>query len=194
MNRASGLTTQKNYRSLLYLYSFLIVLIGIVLSGVVLLWTLPSDLGEGYHNVQATLRAIQQVLFVRIAVAYSVTTLVVLLAMAILHLLYSHRIAGPAYRMTQDAARIAEGDLSRTIRFRQSDNLLDMADSINSVVMQFRDQINQIQQTLTQIEQQTDSLDTLIRSNGDNSAIQQTFETISQDCNSITDKLAEIRS
>jgi nitrogen fixation/metabolism regulation signal transduction histidine kinase len=194
MSRATGLTTQKNYRLLLYVYSLVIVLLGVSFAGLAVVWSLPDNLGEGYHNIQAMLRGIQQVLFWRISLLYSITTLLIVIAMVILHLLYSHRIAGPAYRIGLEAAKIAQGNLVGKIRFRQSDNLMDMAESMNDVAMTYQAQIRNVRECLADIEERSQKLNTLIQQGKYEGVIKQEAEEIAGKCNAIADSLAEIRT
>jgi len=194
MNRAIGLTTQKNYSLLLYVYSLVIVLLGVLFAELGVLWSLPDNLGEGYHNVQATVRGIQHVLLWRIALLYTITTLLVVLAMAVLHLLYSHRIAGPVYRIGQEAAKIAQGNLAVTIKFRKLDNLMDMADSMNAVSLRYREHISCVQECLSVIEQQSLKMNTLIQQETDEGAIKQAAEVIVNNSTAIDRCLAEIRT
>jgi len=44
---------------------------------------------------------------------------------------FSHKIAGPVYRMKQYLRQIAEGDFSTRITLRKRDELADLAESIN---------------------------------------------------------------
>jgi methyl-accepting chemotaxis protein len=194
MSRAIGLTTQKNYRLLLYVYSLVIVLLGVSFAACAVVWSLPGDLGEGYHNVQAMLRGIQQVLFLRISLLYTVTTLLIVIAMVILHLLYSHRIAGPAYRIGLEAAKIAQGDLSVTVRFRRRDSLMDMAEFMNDITLRYQDDVCQIQDGLATIEERSKKLDALVQEGKNEGAMKQEADEIARKCSDIAGRLAEIRT
>jgi methyl-accepting chemotaxis protein len=47
---------------------------------------------------------------------------------------FSHRMAGPVYRMEKFIKKIAEGDLSGTVRLRKGDHFQSFATSINLMV------------------------------------------------------------
>jgi methyl-accepting chemotaxis protein len=194
MNHTIGLTTQKNYRLFLYVYSLVIVLFGLLFSGLGLFWSLPDNLGEGYHNVQAMLRDIQQVLFWRITLLFIISTILIVLVMVVLYLLYSHRIAGPAYRIGQEAAKIAKGNLTVEIRFRKHVNLMDMADSMNDVVLQYREHIKYVQECLSIIEERSSKMNTLIQQGKHEGSIKLEAEEISKSYDAIASCLAEIRT
>jgi methyl-accepting chemotaxis protein len=189
-----GLTTREHYRLFLYVNTFVIVLLGAAFAGWGVFWSFPAGLGEGYHNVQAQVREIGNVLFWRVAVLYAVISLLILLAMVVLHLLYSHRIAGPAYRIGRETARIAGGELTGNIHFRQKDNLTDMADSLNVVAEQYRSRINTVKDCLTVIEAQAASASDLIRQGKDRAALRQAAEAITSNVKRIERSLSEMRT
>jgi len=51
----------------------------------------------------------------------------------ILGLLFSHRIAGPVYRIGKTLEEISKGNLSLRVRLRKGDELVDLADMINNL-------------------------------------------------------------
>ena len=51
----------------------------------------------------------------------------------ILGLLFSHRIAGPVYRISKTLQEISKGNLGLKIRLREGDELIDLADAINNL-------------------------------------------------------------
>ena len=55
----------------------------------------------------------------------------------ILGLLFSHRIAGPVYRIGKTLRDISKGNLSLRIRLREGDELIDLADTINNLTENF---------------------------------------------------------
>jgi methyl-accepting chemotaxis protein len=93
-----------------------------------------------------------------------------------------------------EAAKIAQGNLVGKIRFRQSDNLMDMAESMNEVAMKYQEHIRNVQQCLADIEDRSQKLETLVRQGKYEGAIKQEAEEIAGKCNAIADTLAEIRT
>jgi methyl-accepting chemotaxis protein len=55
----------------------------------------------------------------------------------ILGLLFSHRIAGPVYRIEKTLGDISKGNLGLKIRLREGDELVDLAYMINNLVENF---------------------------------------------------------
>jgi len=59
----------------------------------------------------------------------------------ILGLLFSHRIAGPVYRIEKTLGDISKGNLGLKIRLREGDELVDLAYMINNLVEKFNETI-----------------------------------------------------
>lgn len=57
----------------------------------------------------------------------------------IVSIMYSHQIAGPAYKLEKSLQRIAAGDLTFEIHLRRHDNLKEVASAINHMLAEFRE-------------------------------------------------------
>ena len=57
----------------------------------------------------------------------------------IVSIMYSHQIAGPAYKLEKSIQRIARGDLTFEIHLRKNDNLKEVAAAINQMLSRFRE-------------------------------------------------------
>jgi methyl-accepting chemotaxis protein len=189
-----GLTTHHNYRMKLYLNTFVIVLLGAAIAGFGVFWLFPASLGENFHSVQAIVRELRKVLFWRVASLYAVISLLIVLATTALHLLYSHRIAGPAYRLGREAGRIARGDLTGQIKCRSTDNLTEMADSLCEVESQYRGRINAVKDGLTSLEQQSKTVSVLLQQGKNEAALRKAAENIVSSVKKIEQSLSEVRT
>ena len=85
--------------------------------------------------------------------ALFVTALVTIIA-ALRLLIFSHRIAGPLYRLEKSAETIGAGDLSLRVRLRSADQLQDLAHSMDEMVSDLRTRVQAI-------KKQTERLDKL---------------------------------
>lgn len=189
-----GLTTQRNYSLLLYVKTFAIVVVGAAIAGWGVFRLFPPGLGEGYHNTLAAVQAIRSVLFWKIATVYAVIGIPCIPAIAVLHLFYSHRIAGPVYRIGLEAARLAQGDLSGKIKFRPKDNLADMADMLNNVASQYRGRISAVKEYLAVIDVQSKTMSGLIQQGKDGAALKQAAKEITNNVRNIERSLSELRT
>jgi len=187
-------TTQRNYRLLLWAKTFGILLVGAAIAGGGMFWSFPAGLGEGYHNALAAVQAIRTELFWKIATVYAVIGIPCILAIAVLHLFYSHRIAGPVYRISLEADRIAQGDLSGKISFRPKDSLAEMADMLNNVASQYRGRISTVKEYLAVIDAQSKKMSDLIQQGQDDAMLKQASEIIANNVRNIERYLSEIRT
>ena len=96
---------------------------------------LSHDYGEAFFTLQSVKRAIFPLLFASIQ---SITLLtVVSIAIAVISLFFSHKIAGPLYRFEKSMEAVGSGDLTCVVRLRAGDQFLrlenTMCTSINSM-------------------------------------------------------------
>jgi methyl-accepting chemotaxis protein len=186
------LATQGRYRLYLYLHSFIIIAAGAFFAAWGVLRTVPAGLGGGYHTGEAALREIERLLLWRVALVYVVIAVLIIIATAVLHLFYSHRIAGPAHRIGLEAAKIGRGSLSGNIAFREKDNLMDMADSLNDLAAKYRNRLSAVDESLTLIETQSRTVAETIRKGGKEAELRQTAKEISDSVRKIENSLAEM--
>ena len=68
-----------------------------------------------------------------------INNLIILVLIAVIGIFYSHRIAGPAYRMEQDIARVLSGETGVAIRLRKKDKLKSLANKINLLIKELEE-------------------------------------------------------
>lgn len=72
----------------------------------------------------------------------------------VIGLLFSHRIAGPVYRLKKAMEQVGEGDLSLLIRLRSGDELHELKDAFNDMVSNLRDKVKEVDRRLNQPAQE----------------------------------------
>ena len=187
------ITARRSYRVLLFIYTFIIVVLGAGLAGVGLILLFPKNLGEGYEAVLTTVQGLEQVLLAKVGITYAVLSVFIVIAVIVLHLFYSHRIAGPAFRLGRESRVIGEGNLRGNIRFRRKDNLTDMGDSLNQVASRYHDRIRAIRDHLSLIEAQSKSVADLARQGRGEPAAERTIDEIALNIKSLEKVLSEPR-
>lgn len=60
--------------------------------------------------------------------------LIIMVLITIIGLFYSHKIAGPIYRIETDIARVLGGEQGVRIRLRKGDKLMSLADNVNKLI------------------------------------------------------------
>ena len=61
-----------------------------------------------------------------------------------LRVFFPHAIAGPLHKIERELVDIGKGDLRKEIRIRKGDELKDLANSVNIMVRELRDDIKAI--------------------------------------------------
>ncbi|PKM92578.1 MAG: hypothetical protein CVU80_02620, partial [Elusimicrobia bacterium HGW-Elusimicrobia-4] len=69
----------------------------------------------------------------------AVKSLVFMVFVAFISVYFSHRIAGPIYRLTKDLlTMINDGDLTKQFRLREKDELKELAEALNTMTANLR--------------------------------------------------------
>jgi len=66
--------------------------------------------------------------------AVFISNLMIMVALALMAVLYSHRVAGPVYRIKSVINRALSGEPEQRIFLRQGDELKDLAEKINALL------------------------------------------------------------
>jgi len=82
----------------------------------------------------------------------------------ILGLLFSHKIAGPVYRISKTLNDISNGDLSLRIRLREGDELVDLANTINNLVDNLSKTLASDKDIVIKIEKDLEEISKLVSS------------------------------
>jgi len=82
----------------------------------------------------------------------------------ILGLLFSHRIAGPVYRISKTLEEITKGNLGLKIKLRKGDELVDLADMINNLTDNINKTIISDKDIAIKIEKDLEEIKKLISS------------------------------
>lgn len=101
-----------------------------------LYFSLARSLGDSYGSAIYTIHELKiRVLPLIFASSYSILILgLITAAIAVISVLFSHRIAGPLFRLEKSLEAIASGDLTVSTRFRGMDQLSVLADDLNAMV------------------------------------------------------------
>ena len=95
--------------------------------------------------------------------AISLTIAIVVFLLACIY--YSHRIAGPAYKLSNCLEDIGDGDLRIRVQLRTSDYLKDVADAVNGVTLKFHNTLSSIQESVQSMKDsaERDNAEDLLR-------------------------------
>ena len=97
---------------------------------------LDKSLEGSYANAIYTMSDLKIRIFPLIFAAfYSIFILgLITVALIVIALLYSHKIAGPIFRLEKNLEAIGWGDLTVNTKFRGNDQLMSLAEDVNTMV------------------------------------------------------------
>ncbi len=125
-----------------YFKSFIVLNTVLFACGAILTVTglslLLGDRGTSYADSYALLAELNRSLVDKTLFLFSLTLLLSIAAIIVIAILYSHRVAGPLYRLGMQARRIASGDLAEPVHLRKTDVLHAVADDLNDLSGRYR--------------------------------------------------------
>ncbi|OGP21076.1 MAG: hypothetical protein A2054_00680 [Deltaproteobacteria bacterium GWA2_55_10] len=126
--------------------------------------SLDADVGGSYTQAIYTIYDLKlRILPLIFASSYSMLVLaVVAIAVAVISVLYSHKIAGPIFRLERNMEQIGSGDLTVSTRFRGGDQLSLLADDLNSMVRSLNHTARSATEALEAMRRSEDALKDLL--------------------------------
>lgn len=140
----------------------LLTLLGGAAVVALLYFSLARSLGDSYGSAIYTIHELKiRVLPLIFASSYSILILgLVTGAIAVISVLFSHKIAGPLFRLEKSLDAIASGDLTVATRFRGMDQLSVLADELNAMVRS----LNHASRSVMDSAEEVKTAETLLRS------------------------------
>jgi methyl-accepting chemotaxis protein len=137
----------------------LIFIMGLAVTAGIFLLLKRQPIGPTYGEGFRMLARLDRDIFYKSLVIYGGTVLVTLVCIAVITMLYSHRVAGPVYRLRLFAAQIMGGDLRARVTLRQTDVVQPLAVEMNRMNEQFAQTFGAIRQEIEALEKQVDILE-----------------------------------
>ncbi len=125
---------------------------GLAVTAAILYAVLAKSAGTSYGETFRTLASTRQELLSLSLGIYLLVSLLILGGIAVISLLYSHRIVGPLYRLGVIARTIRNGDLRQQAHLRKKDMVTPLADELNAFCAVYRDTIASMQEKTGEIK------------------------------------------
>lgn len=187
-------STRLYYHRKLFFYTFSIIVLGSLCAGMGIFALFPSSLGEGYGKALLTIQGMEQAILVKIIWLFVVMAVFFIPAIAFLLMYYSHRIAGPAFRLSREAKLIGQGNLKVDFRLRKKDNLADIEAALKKVAVRYRETVTTLTSQTAAIETQAESISGMVQQGKDRAALEAALEELSGKVKDIDKVLSEIRT
>ena len=154
-NSIEGIST--SYIWSLILKCFYVFIGGIGLTGIIFLISFQGTSGSSYSETFQLLSNIKQNIFLKTIIIYFTGFLFIVVGIILISLFYSHRIAGPVYRLTEFTKKISAGDLSSAVSLRQNDTVKPLSREMNNLVDTYK---SSLQELLKSVEETKKCIDT----------------------------------
>lgn len=138
-------TVEKSYYYRLAFRCIITILAGAVVAELALYFSLYRGPGSSYAESYTIIASLRSELFHKSTVIYITASCFIIAGIAVISLLYSHRVAGPVYRLGVFARQIAAGDLAGKVKLRQHDVIHMMADDLNNLTVTYKEVIRQLE-------------------------------------------------
>lgn len=147
----------KSYRTTLIIKCGLLFAAGLLVTGILLYFSVHQPLGPSYQESFARLAQLKHEMLLKSIIIYCLIMILAISGVVFITMRYSHRVVGPLIGLTRIIKAIASGDFTQPARLRQKDAITTMADALNNM----RDTCCKRLQT---INRQFDDLQTMLDS------------------------------
>jgi methyl-accepting chemotaxis protein len=114
----------------------------LIISGTVFAIIANRDLRVAYFQAHLNIRSTLDILLP----ALVLVNLAGLALGIVLSLFYTHRIAGPVYRLCRILREIGQGNLAQVVKFRKSDELHELDDAATEMIVNLRRRVLTLQE------------------------------------------------
>ncbi len=139
----------------------LIFFILLVISGFIFYLVANQDLTASYYQAHLKINNLRNILLPTL-IALNLAGLIV---GAVLALFFTHRIAGPLYRLSRIMRNIGTGNLDHVIKFRKGDEMKEMERATETMLLGLNQRIQTIKKRSDHLEElaKTDAAPTALR-------------------------------
>jgi len=135
---------QKIYQSKMIIKFCMLAVLGTAFFCVSFYFSLEKDMGTGFLQAHEGLRLVKEGVVRSFLISEGATVTIMGVAIIIITLLMSHRIAGPLWRIEQTAKAVGSGDLALSVKLRQNDEMVPLADKMNDMISELRDYVEEL--------------------------------------------------
>ena len=136
-----------------------LVILGAVISGVSLYLFSRGTVTTTFVNSRLSIMSTADYILPALFGSSIVTIALIGLVTAVVVRYLSHRIAGPLYKIEKSVKEIGAGDLTLKIKLRSTDEIKKMADCVNEMAKELKNQALEIKTKSGDLDRQIDNLE-----------------------------------
>ncbi len=141
----------------LILKVYMMLLVVMCSSGGVFYFIGNKNLTQEFFKAHSVIETTMQLLLP----ALVAVNLIALLVASFLVISFSHSIAGPVYRLKNLSGRIAKGDLTVVVKFREKDAIQELSKVINDIIMGLNSRLKNLEGSLTELGNLSDKVENM---------------------------------
>lgn len=119
-----------------------------------------------YHEAISSLIKTSDALVKIFITAGLIEFVFIIFVISFISILASHKIAGPIFRLEKTLENFADGDVTKTVHFRNYDPLRNVANTFNNSLKEFTQMLRAIEQANNNMNKAREKLDGTVKSSG----------------------------
>ncbi|MCP3676976.1 MAG: methyl-accepting chemotaxis protein [Deltaproteobacteria bacterium] len=169
---------EREFKLIFGLKFCLLVIAGVSLAALLLYYFTSQELGRSYGEAFHTIYNIKAKLFPLLFASFQslLVIIVVTVAIAIISLLFSHKIAGPIFRLERNIHSIREGNLTTNTSFRTGDQIQELAETLNDLTRTLNHRVSKIKDSTYDVKRFEEQLKHLLEGNPSPQEIREAVE------------------
>lgn len=128
----------RNYAYKLIVKCTIIFVIGAILTATILYFSIYKNPGTSYAESYRIISELRNKVLHKSLYIYGFSSLFIITGIILVAILYSHRVAGPVYRLEHYAQKIKNGHLSIEVKIRQKDAIHPVANELDNLTTKYR--------------------------------------------------------
>ena len=158
-----------------YLRNFILLLLsvfvlGTIFSALALYLDTYRPLNTHYSAIFSILTGLKETILIKTIQINIIFFLLTAAGILVIGLLYSHRVAGPLYRIKVYARSVSEGKPHGEVKFRNKDAIHSFADAVNGMTKSYEQRLAVLDSMLQDLESALKKIRTLQESGGNTEA------------------------
>lgn len=144
-DKKSEAVVAQSYPYRFALRSAAVFVCGIILTSIAIWFYSYHEPAPSYAENYKMLSRLREEIVSTSVIVYAAMSLITLACTTVISLLYSHKVAGPLYKLGLFLREVTSGDFSRSVKLRNGDVIHPLAQDINAMVSSYRDIISEME-------------------------------------------------
>lgn len=164
-NRRRNYFIKKKFQCKVILRFCALVILGAVITGGCLYLMSANTVTTAFVNSRLSIVRTSDYILPILLGSSLISIAFISIATAVVIMFLSHRIAGPLFKIEKSVKEIGDGNLNLRINLRSTDEITEMAATINEMTKNIKDHMEGIKDRVDNLANQIDDLNSLLKEN-----------------------------